>query len=169
MNEHLLMQMDWSPDLKLACYDLQNIRPATDAEIIRDTAQVLEDVLQTVCGERKTYPYSNVSLKKPRVIKPTGAETKEQLEALRRQKQEEMERQREEHERQEKQKELLRIKHSILLKEKILKKKNDDLLKAPSNNKDLLTKDLREIASKGALPVLKAELEREDPKALIKK
>jgi hypothetical protein len=57
VNELLLMKVDWSSDLKLACYDLQNIRPASDGEVIHETAQVLEDILQTVCGVKPTYPF----------------------------------------------------------------------------------------------------------------
>ena len=51
INELQLMKMDWSTDVKLACYDLQQIRPLADSEMIRETAQVLEDMLQAVCGE----------------------------------------------------------------------------------------------------------------------
>ena len=50
LNEKMLMQMDWTPDLKLACYELQQIRPLADSDIIRETASVLEDILQTVEG-----------------------------------------------------------------------------------------------------------------------
>jgi hypothetical protein len=38
INEKMLINMDWSSDLKLACYELQQIRPLQDAEIIRETA-----------------------------------------------------------------------------------------------------------------------------------
>jgi hypothetical protein len=44
------MGLDISPDLKVACYDLQNARPAEQTDAIRETALVLEDVIKTVCG-----------------------------------------------------------------------------------------------------------------------
>lgn len=66
-----------------------------------------------------------------------------------------------------------RIKRAILLKEKLLKKKTDDLSANPTT-KDLVNNDLREIANTGVLPSLKLTLEKEDLnekdyKALLKK
>jgi hypothetical protein len=68
---------------------------------------------------------------------------------------------------------LQRIKRAILLKEKLLKKKTDDLSANPTT-KDLVNNDLREIANTGVLPSLKLTLEKEDLnekdyKALLKK
>ena len=56
-NEQVLMEMDWSPHLKVACYELQNLRPSKENELIRETAGVLELVLQAVCNDIKGYPY----------------------------------------------------------------------------------------------------------------
>lgn len=59
LNELALMQMDWSTDVKLACYELQQIRPISDSETIKETAQVLEEMLQAVCGQSQGYKYTN--------------------------------------------------------------------------------------------------------------
>lgn len=90
----MLMHVDWSADLKLACYELQQIRPLADTEIIRETAQLMEDVLQTVCGQKDAYPYSNLSAflrksSKPKASLAEREETKEQVAAMKRQKMEE--------------------------------------------------------------------------------
>lgn len=66
-----------------------------------------------------------------------------------------------------------RIKRAILLKEKLLKKKTDDLSANPTT-KDLVNNDLREIANTGLLPslkltLLKEDLNEKDYKALLKK
>ena len=45
LNELELMKVDWSADVKLACYELQQIRPSSDSETIKETAQVLEEML----------------------------------------------------------------------------------------------------------------------------
>jgi hypothetical protein len=57
-----------------------------------------------------------------------------------------------------------------LLKEKLLKKKNDDLNSNPTT-RDLLSHDLREIANNGvSLPILaKDDFDEKDYKALLKK
>ena len=56
-----------------------------------------------------------------------------------------------------------------MLKEKLLKKKNEELA-SDSATKELLNNDLREIASNGLLPSLnKEELNEKDYKALLKK
>jgi len=102
LNEKMLMQMDWTPDLKLACYELQQIRPLADSDIIRETASVLEDILQTVEGRLQNYPFSSFATNQrnnQRLRPSERSETKEQVAALKRQRQEEAMRVREEHER----------------------------------------------------------------------
>ena len=102
INEKMLMHVDWSADLKLACYELQQIRPLADTEIIRETAQVMEHMLQAVCGQSE-YPYSNFAAfmkkqSKPRASEAERAETKEQVAAMKRLKLEEAQKEREEQE-----------------------------------------------------------------------
>lgn len=57
-----------------------------------------------------------------------------------------------------------------MIKEKLLKKKNDELYANP-NTRDLLSEDLRDIASNGvSLPILaKDDFDERDYKALLKK
>lgn len=57
-----------------------------------------------------------------------------------------------------------------MIKEKLLKKKNDELYANP-NTRDLLSEDLRDIASNGvSLPILaKNDFDERDYKALLKK
>lgn len=93
INEKMLINMDWSSDLKLACYELQQIRPLQDAEIIRETAQIMEDVLRTVDGVQ-AYPFTNFSTflrknSKPKATQAERAETKDQLALMKKQKMEE--------------------------------------------------------------------------------
>lgn len=99
INELHLMKMDLSKGLKVACYDLQQIRPLEDADMIRETAQVLEDMLQAVTGDTSGYKYTNPAayLKKNQKRSSTAekaerAEQQERLAAGRRQRQEEQER-----------------------------------------------------------------------------
>ena len=39
-----------SPALKIACFELQQVRPQKDMDDMREIAMVLELMLQSVCG-----------------------------------------------------------------------------------------------------------------------
>ena len=61
--------MDLTPDLKVACYELQMHKIDEDAlDDIRTCSQCIEDMLQVVCGSTAEYPYH----KKPKPKKMTA-------------------------------------------------------------------------------------------------
>lgn len=146
---------------------MYQIRPVEEADTIRETASVLEDVLKVVCGDVKKYSYSNFQAwqKKKVVRTEITAETKEQIEAMKKNKQDGIDKQKEQEEKVELARKIQRIKHSLGLKEKLVKKQADEMM-ANDATRDLLTEELKEFALHG-LQVLKVD--PDDYKSLLKK
>ena len=66
LNENLLLQSDLSADLKAATYEYQlSMTDERDTEPIRQTALVLEDMLQVLSGDLPRYPYGPKKVVKP--------------------------------------------------------------------------------------------------------
>lgn len=47
-NELFLMGTNWSSEIKVACYELSNYQPYSKINDMREVAQTLEDILQSI-------------------------------------------------------------------------------------------------------------------------
>lgn len=52
-NEQFLMASAWSPPLKVACFELSQIRPTSELNDLRDVTQLLEEMLSSTCQHKK--------------------------------------------------------------------------------------------------------------------
>jgi len=52
-NEQILMGEKWTPPIKVACFELQQIRPQRELNDMREVAQLLEDMLLSTSAGKK--------------------------------------------------------------------------------------------------------------------